>query len=96
MCTKVNLEDLKTIHQLMAQIQYYMSYSHQPTVFRDSAFLDAVGDTIVLSVQSEQHLLAISLIDKTQMNTGDEEEEQKKRRYLDEPSIETFFYCYSC
>lgn len=37
MCTNVNHKDLITVHHEMAHIQYFMSYRHQPKVFRDGA-----------------------------------------------------------
>lgn len=37
MCTHVNHKDLITVHHEMAHIQYFVSYRHQPKVFRDGA-----------------------------------------------------------
>ncbi|KAG7158224.1 Angiotensin-converting enzyme-like 3 [Homarus americanus] len=59
MCTKVNMDDLITIHQEMGQIEYFMAYKNQPHVFRESAipgFSEAIGDLVSLSVSTPQHL----------------------------------------
>lgn len=37
MCTNVNHKDLITVHHEMMHVQYFMSYRHQPKVFRDGA-----------------------------------------------------------
>lgn len=37
MCTKVDLEDLKTVHHEMGHIQYYQQYKDQPQAFRSGA-----------------------------------------------------------
>jgi len=66
MCTRVNLEDLKTIHHEMGHIQYFQQYKNQPYVFRsgaNSGFHEAVGDTLALSVSTAEHLMKIGLLD---------------------------------
>lgn len=37
MCTNINHKDLITVHHEMAHVQYFLSYRHQPKVFRDGA-----------------------------------------------------------
>lgn len=37
MCTNVNHKDLITVHHEMMHVQYFLSYRHQPKVFRDGA-----------------------------------------------------------
>jgi peptidyl-dipeptidase A len=54
----------------MGHIEYFMSYRNQPTVFKsgaNSAFHEAIGDTVALSVVTIKHLKKIGLIedDKT-------------------------------
>ncbi|CAL1265728.1 unnamed protein product [Larinioides sclopetarius] len=65
MCTRVNMEDLITVHHEMGHIQYYLQYAHQPLVFREGAnpgFHEAVGDTIALSVATPKHLASVGLL----------------------------------
>ena len=60
MCTSVNDENFYTVHHEMGHIEYYMAYKNQPAIFRagaNSAFHEAIGDTIALSVQTPKHLL---------------------------------------
>lgn len=37
MCTNVNHKDLITVHHEMMHVQYFLTYRHQPKVFRDGA-----------------------------------------------------------
>ncbi|GFN78640.1 angiotensin-converting enzyme [Plakobranchus ocellatus] len=65
MCTRVNHEDLMTVHHEMGHVQYYMEYKDQPTVYQGGAnpgFHEAVGDTIALSVQTPEHLKTLDLM----------------------------------
>ncbi|KAI5723064.1 hypothetical protein M8J76_000774 [Diaphorina citri] len=65
MCTRVNEEDLFTIHHEMGHVEYFIQYKDQPMAFREGAnpgFHEAVGDTISLSVQTAKHLHKIGLL----------------------------------
>ncbi|XP_054707050.1 angiotensin-converting enzyme-like [Uloborus diversus] len=65
MCTRVNMEDLITIHHEMGHIEYFQQYAKQPVVFRDGAnpgFHEAVGDVLALSVATPNHLKKIGLL----------------------------------
>ncbi|KAF8795126.1 Angiotensin-converting enzyme-like protein [Argiope bruennichi] len=65
MCTRVNMDDLITVHHEMGHIEYYLQYAHQPLVFREGAnpgFHEAVGDTIALSVATPKHLASVGLL----------------------------------
>ncbi|XP_077861596.1 angiotensin-converting enzyme-like [Saccoglossus kowalevskii] len=65
MCTRVNHEDLITIHHEMGHTQYYYQYAPQPVEYRDGAnngFHEALGDTISLSVQTPEHLYEVGLL----------------------------------
>lgn len=67
MCTKVNMEDLITVHHEMGHIEYYLQYAQQPNVFREGAnpgFHEAVGDVLALSVATPDHLKKIGLLDE--------------------------------
>lgn len=44
MCTGVTHKDLITVHHEMAHIQYFISYRHEPKVFRDGANAGEYGD----------------------------------------------------
>ncbi|GFO31251.1 angiotensin-converting enzyme [Plakobranchus ocellatus] len=66
MCTKTSLSGLKTVFHEMGHIEYFMAYSHQPTIYRappSAAFHESVGDTIQLSVLSDKRLRALGLVD---------------------------------
>lgn len=70
MCTQVDDEDFYVVHHEMGHIEYYMAYRHQPAIFRtgaNSAFHEAIGDTIALSVMTPKHLKTVNIIesDKT-------------------------------
>ncbi|XP_055957045.1 angiotensin-converting enzyme [Patella vulgata] len=65
MCTKINMEDLITIHHEMGHVEYFQLYKDQPEVYRDGAnpgFHEAIGDTIALSVATPKHLREIGLL----------------------------------
>ncbi|XP_074650798.1 angiotensin-converting enzyme-like [Tubulanus polymorphus] len=68
MCTKINMDDLKTVHHEMGHVQYYMAYSNLPALYRSGAnagFHEAVGDTIALSVTTPKHLKKLGLLAET-------------------------------
>ena len=70
MCTSVNEEDFYTVHHEMGHVEYFMAYSHQPPIFKNganSAFHEAIGDTISLSVMTPKHFAAIGVIDENYM-----------------------------
>lgn len=53
MCTKVNQEDLITLHHELGHDYYFLYYFDKPMLFQDGAndgFHEAIGDTIALSV----------------------------------------------
>ncbi|MDB4987775.1 MAG: Peptidyl-dipeptidase, partial [Myxococcaceae bacterium] len=53
MCTKVDQEDLITIHHELGHIYYFSQYYRLPMLFQDGAndgFHEAIGDAIALSV----------------------------------------------
>jgi len=67
MCTKINQEDFVTIHHELGHIYYYLLYWNQPLEYRTGAnpgFHEAVGDTLVLSIQTPGHLNKIGLLNK--------------------------------
>ena len=73
MCTSVDEENFHTIHHEMGHIEYYMAYKDQPALFRggaNSAFHEAIGDTIALSVQTPKHFKEINIIDDDTMTKG--------------------------
>ena len=85
MCTVVNIDDFSTIHHEMGHIEYFMAYADQPTIYRggaNSAFHEAVGDTIALSVMSRKHLETIGLL-KSQ--DTDVETQRKSRLLISSP-----------
>ncbi|KAG8179605.1 hypothetical protein JTE90_025770 [Oedothorax gibbosus] len=74
-CTKIDMEDLITVHHEMGHIEYFLQYANLPLVFRDGAnegFHEAVGDTIALSVATPEHLKKVNLLDEVE---EDEESE---------------------
>ncbi|KAI3384407.1 hypothetical protein SNEBB_006946 [Seison nebaliae] len=71
MCAKVGETDFQIIHHEMGHIEYYMAYAHQMYQFRrgaNSAFHEAIGDTITLSVVHRKHLANLHLVDRAEMN----------------------------
>jgi peptidyl-dipeptidase A len=53
MCTKINQEDLTTIHHELGHIYYFSQYHELPMLFQDGAndgFHEAIGDSIALSI----------------------------------------------
>ncbi|CAF0741045.1 unnamed protein product [Brachionus calyciflorus] len=75
MCTTITAENFFIAHHEMGHIEYYMAYKDQPFIFKtgaNSAFHEAIGDTIALSVQTTKHLRAINLIDFESMSKEQE------------------------
>lgn len=73
MCTSVDDENFYTIHHEMGHIEYFMAYKDQPAIFRNganSAFHEAIGDTIALSVQTSKHFKEINIIEDDTMTKG--------------------------
>ncbi|XP_041354158.1 angiotensin-converting enzyme-like [Gigantopelta aegis] len=72
MCAEVTMDYLQTVHHEMGHVQYFMAYENQPTLFRDSpnsAFHEAVGDTMALSVLSFKHLDTLGLMGSQYKNS---------------------------
>nr|XP_022901644.1 angiotensin-converting enzyme-like [Onthophagus taurus] len=66
-CAQVNQHDFFLIHHELGHIQYYLQYKNQPVTFKDApnpAFHEAIGDVIVLSVMTPQHLMKIGLLNE--------------------------------
>jgi peptidyl-dipeptidase A len=73
MCTSVNEENFVTIHHEMGHIEYYMAYKELPAIYRDganTAFHEALGDAIGLSVMTNKHFRTINLIKSDIMTHG--------------------------
>ncbi|XP_037547566.1 angiotensin-converting enzyme-like [Nematolebias whitei] len=65
-CTTVTMEQLLTVHRNMGVIEYFLQYKDQPAGFRSGAnpgFLQAIGNTIALSVSTPNHLHKINLLE---------------------------------
>ena len=59
------MDDLFTIHHEMGHITYFMEYSQQPGVLRggaNSAFHEAIGDTMSLSAMTANHVRSVGLL----------------------------------
>ncbi|MET0343430.1 MAG: M2 family metallopeptidase [Polyangiales bacterium] len=66
MCTRVNQEDLLTIHHELGHIYYFSQYYQLPFLFQqgaNEAFHEAIGDTIALSV-TPAYLKQVGLLEK--------------------------------
>lgn len=66
MCTKVNQEDLITLHHELGHDYYYLHYYKLPMLFQTGAndgFHEAIGDTIALSI-TPSYLKQVGLLDK--------------------------------
>ncbi|KAH9508610.1 hypothetical protein Btru_052156 [Bulinus truncatus] len=65
MCADVNDLNLQTIHHEMGHIQYFLQYADKPISFRQGAnpaFHEAVGELILLSVKTPEHMHSIGLL----------------------------------
>ncbi|KAJ2938192.1 hypothetical protein O0L34_g18531 [Tuta absoluta] len=73
-CSETSAEDMYVIHHEMGHIQYYMSYAHQPGIFRaaHSALHETIGDTIMYGVLTPQHLHRLGLINDSILFEKDE------------------------
>ncbi|XP_043280553.1 angiotensin-converting enzyme-like isoform X2 [Venturia canescens] len=63
-CLGINAYDFNVIHHEIGHIQYYMAYEKQPTIFQNgvnSAFHEAIGDSVMLGVMTPQHLQRLGL-----------------------------------
>ena len=70
MCTKINQEDLITLHHELGHDYYFLSYFKQPMLFQNGAndgFHEAIGDTIALSI-TPTYLKEVKLLDKVATN----------------------------
>ena len=73
MCTEVAEDDFFVVHHEMGHIEYYMSYRSQPFFFQNganSAFHEAIGDTIALSVFTPSHLKKVNVLDSVDDSNG--------------------------
>lgn len=70
MCTKVNQEDLVTLHHELGHDYYFLAYFKLPMLFQNGAhdgFHEAIGDTIALSI-TPTYLKQVKLLDKVATN----------------------------
>jgi peptidyl-dipeptidase A len=70
MCTKINQEDLITLHHELGHDYYFLYYHQLPMLFQDGAndgFHEAIGDTIALSV-TPSYLQGVGLLKKVASN----------------------------
>ncbi|CAF0962495.1 unnamed protein product [Didymodactylos carnosus] len=71
-CTEINDDNFYTVHHEMGHIEYYMAYDKvQPIVYREganSAFHEAIGDTIGMFVLSPTHLVKLDFISEDIIN----------------------------
>lgn len=64
-CTRINYQDITTIHHEMGHIICFMLYQHQPAIYREApndGFHEAIGEMIGLSVISPKYLKQIGLM----------------------------------
>lgn len=70
MCTKVNQEDLITLHHELGHDYYFLYYYKLPMLFQNGAndgFHEAIGDTIALSI-TPTYLKQVGLLDQVVAN----------------------------
>jgi peptidyl-dipeptidase A len=73
MCTKINLDEFRTMHHEVGHNIYQRAYKDQPFLYRDGAndgFHEAIGDMIALSI-TPAYLKQIGLIDEEPGTSGD-------------------------
>ena len=66
MCTKINQEDLLTIHHELGHIYYFSQYYQLPFLFQEGAndaFHEAIGDAVALSV-TPAYLKRMNLLER--------------------------------
>lgn len=66
MCTEVTDAYYYIVHHEMGHVEYFMSYSNLPPILSNganSAFHEAIGDTISLSVNTPTHLMKVGLLE---------------------------------
>lgn len=71
-CAEQTMDAFYTIVHEMGHIEYYMSYSNQPALFRDasnSAISETIGDVIYLAMMVPQHLSRLGLVDDKELST---------------------------
>ncbi|OQV19522.1 Angiotensin-converting enzyme [Hypsibius exemplaris] len=67
MCADVTHEDLISAHQQMGALQYQIQYQDQYVPFREGAnpgFMEAIGNTLALSVSTQSHMRRLGLAGK--------------------------------
>ena len=75
MCTKVNGEDLVTIHHELGHNFYQRAYNQQPYLYLNGAndgFHEAIGDFAALSAVTPTYLNQIGLLDKVPASNGED------------------------
>ncbi|XP_071837230.1 angiotensin-converting enzyme-like isoform X2 [Apostichopus japonicus] len=95
MCADANFEDFLILHHEMGHIQYFMQYKDLPLPFRNSpnpAFHEGIGDTIVLSTVTSQHLYTIGLLDEQPIESFETEINFLMQMALDNVAFMPFAY----
>ncbi|XP_014283834.1 angiotensin-converting enzyme isoform X2 [Halyomorpha halys] len=93
MCTRIEMDDLLTIHHEMGHIQYYLQYKDQPYIYKEGAnsgFHEAVGDVIFLSAGTRKHLQTLGLLKGQNLNDNEQELNSLFQRALDKVSFLPF------
>jgi peptidyl-dipeptidase A len=70
MCTKINHEDLVTLHHELGHDYYFLHYFQMPILFQEGAndgFHEAIGDTVALSI-TPGYLKKVGLLDEVAAN----------------------------
>lgn len=71
LCGQPTWDTFLTLHHEMGHIHYYMSYHHQPPIFRDGAnpsFHESIGDCINYGIQSPAFLRRFGIESKLEPN----------------------------
>jgi peptidyl-dipeptidase A len=92
MCTKVNGDDLTTIHHELGHNYYQRAYNQQPAYYLDGAndgFHEAIGDTLALSI-TPQYLVQIGLLDKAKVPSADKDTGLLLRQAMDKVAFLPF------
>lgn len=75
MCAEIKEQSfLEAIHE-MGHIQYFMAYQNLPMIFRsgaNSAFHEAVGETMVYAAQSPKCLKLMKVLNSSKVSAGKE------------------------
>ena len=92
MCTKVNADDLRTVHHELGHNFYQRAYNQQSNLYQNGAndgFHEAIGDFIALSITPD-YLVQLGLLDKAKVPSADKDVGLLLRQAMDKVAFLPF------